>query len=180
MRDLRKEQERGALTMEASFVFPIMLLIILLMMVLGNAYYQKCRMDQIFNEAAIDGAAYCADPQLVKVEGGDIDTDSVLRVSANGGSGLGEVYDPTPLKEAAESGSEAAHGGSLTEFERLCDDAVSAYLEKAQLVPFGEAPLVGYLAARETEYLNLRILLLGRGAGLPAHVIRSRLRAAYV
>ena len=45
---------------------------------------------------------------------------------------------------------------------------------------FGEAPLVGYLAARETEYTNLRILLMGRGAGLPADVIRSRLRAGYV
>ena len=54
------------------------------------------------------------------------------------------------------------------------------YLSGAQYVPFGEAPLVGYLAARETEYTNLRILLMGRGAGLPADVIRSRLRAGYV
>jgi len=47
-------------------------------------------------------------------------------------------------------------------------------------VPFGEAPLLGYLAARETEYTNLRILLLGRSTGLSADVIRSRLRASYV
>lgn len=36
------------------------------------------------------------------------------------------------------------------------------YLAGAQSVPFGEAPLVSYLAARETEYTNLRILLMGR------------------
>ena len=71
-------------------------------------------------------------------------------------------------------------GGSLTEFEKLCDDAVGDYLAGAQMVPFGEAPLLGYLAARETEYTNLRILLLGRSTGLPADVIRSRLRASYV
>ena len=39
---------------------------------------------------------------------------------------------------------------------------------------------LGYLAARETEYTNIRILLMGRGAGLPADVIRSRLRNGYV
>ena len=54
------------------------------------------------------------------------------------------------------------------------------YLADAQFVPFGEAPLVGYLAARETEYTNLRILLMGRGAGIAPEVIRSRLRKTYV
>ena len=42
------------------------------------------------------------------------------------------------------------------------------------------SPLVGYLAARETEYTNLRILLMGRNTGLPADVIRARLRQSYV
>jgi V/A-type H+-transporting ATPase subunit C len=43
-------------------------------------------------------------------------------------------------------------------------------------VVFGEAPLIGYLAARETEYTNLRILLMGRAAGLDPEIIRARLR----
>ena len=54
------------------------------------------------------------------------------------------------------------------------------YLAGAQSVPFGEAPLVSYLAARETEYTNLRILLMGRAAGIDPAVIRTRLRASYV
>ena len=90
------------------------------------------------------------------------------------------MYEPTGFAGAAAAGAEALSGGPLTEFEKLCDDAVSAYLSQAQLVPFGEAPLVGYLAARETEFTNLRILLMGRGMGLSPDVIRSRLRAAYV
>ena len=68
----------------------------------------------------------------------------------------------------------------MTEFEKLCDDAVGDYLAGAQAIPFGEAPLVGYLAARETEYTNLRILLLGRAAGIDPAVIRTRLRKSYV
>ena len=77
---------------------------------------------------------------------------------------------------AAEAGEAALKGGSLTEFEKRCDDAVSDYLAGAQMIPFGEAPMLAYLAARETEYTNIRILLMGRAAGLSPEVIRSRLR----
>ena len=119
--------------------------------------------------------------KLALFQGGEVDPEDVLRVSANAGAGLDGVYGPTGLSAAAECAAEALKTGApLTEFERLCDDAVSEYLSSSQFVPFGEAPLVGYLAARETEYTNLRILLLGRGAGLSADVIRSRLRAVYV
>ena len=116
----------------------------------------------------------------VLFEGGDVDLGAILKVSADGGNGLAELYGPTRFQAAAEAGAEVLKGGSLTEFEKLCDDAVGDYLAGAQMVPFGEAPLLGYLAARETEYTNLRILLLGRSAGLPADIIRSRLRASYV
>ena len=45
---------------------------------------------------------------------------------------------------------------------------------------FGEAPLIGYLAARETELTNVRVILSGRLAGLDADTIRERLRESYV
>ena len=118
--------------------------------------------------------------KFVLLEGGEIDPEAVLKVSAAHGSGLLDLYGATELARAAEAGADALRGGSLTAFEKLCDDAVNEYLSAAQLVPFGEAPLIGYLAARETEYTNLRILLLGRAAGLSADVIRGRLRAGYV
>ena len=117
--------------------------------------------------------------KTVLLEGGSIGTDAVIS-AGNSGGGLTELYGPTPLQTAAEAGAEALRGGSLTAFEKLCDDAVGEYLAGAQFVPFGEAPLLGYLAARETEYTNIRILLMGRGAGLSADVIRSRLRNGYV
>ena len=116
----------------------------------------------------------------VLFEGGDVAPDALEKVAASGGSGLAEVYAPTGFAAAAEAGAAALKGGALTEFEKRCDDAVADYLAGAGLVPFGEAPLVSFLAARETEYTNLRILLMGRAAGLDADVIRARLRDMYL
>ena len=116
----------------------------------------------------------------VLLEGGTVPTDTVRSLAAARGSGMGEVYGPTALAEAAEAGAAALNGGALTAFEKRCDDAVSGYLDKAKYVAFGEEPLVGYLAARETELTNLRIVLMGRAAGLEPDVIRERLREAYV
>lgn len=116
----------------------------------------------------------------VLFEGGEISVDAVLTVGAARGSGMAELYAPTRFQAAAEAGVQALQGGPLTEFEKRCEDAVGDYLSGALFVPFGEAPLVGYLAARETEYTNLRILLMGRGAGIAPEIIRSRLRESYV
>ena len=61
---------RGTVIVEATFVFPIMFFVIFIMMVAGNAYFQKCRVENLVNKCAIDGAAYCADPLLEKTEEG--------------------------------------------------------------------------------------------------------------
>lgn len=91
------------------------------------------------------------------LEGGDLAPDAVAKAASSGAAGLRELYGATRFRDAAEAGAEALKGGPLTAFEKLCDDAVGDYLAGAQSVPFGEAPLVSYLAARETEYTNLRI-----------------------
>ena len=114
------------------------------------------------------------------LEGGTFSPEAVEKAASGGGAGLRDLCGTTRFRAAAEAGSDALNGGSLTEFEKLCDDAVEDYLAGAQYVPFGEAPLVGYLAARETEYTNLRIILLGRAAGIDPAVIRTRLRRSYV
>ena len=86
------------------------------------------------------------------------------------------------LAEAAALGAERALPGSgrLTEFERLCDNALMGYLAKARRVPFGEQPVIGYLYARESELTAIRIILSGRMEHLGADVIRERLRDSYV
>ena len=54
------------------------------------------------------------------------------------------------------------------------------YISAAKQVPFGEQPLIAYLAARDSEQTAIRIILTGRLAGLPTDVIRERLREPYV
>jgi len=116
----------------------------------------------------------------VLFKGGEVPMAELLRVSANRGAGLAELFAPTGLADAAAEGAKLFHGGAVTMFEKLCDDALTAYLDRARLIPFGEEPVLAYLVAKETEYTNLRIVLMGRMAGVPAEVIRSRLRAGYV
>lgn len=60
-----RRNESGSMTIvEATIVFPVMFLVIFLMLFAGNAYFQKCRVESIIMDAAIEGAAYCADPML--------------------------------------------------------------------------------------------------------------------
>ena len=70
--------------------------------------------------------------------------------------------------------------GALTAFERECDNALTAYLEAARRVPFGEQAVIGYLYAKEAELTAVRTILAGRRAGLSGERIRERLRETYV
>ena len=83
------------------------------------------------------------------------------------------------MSAAAAAGAAAIAGGRLTRFERLCDDAMLDHLRRARFVPFGDAPVIAYLAARERELTAVRIILTGRLAGLGPDTIRERLRESY-
>ncbi len=61
-------KENGAVIVEASIVFPIMLFVLLLMLYMGNVYYQQAKLNAIVDIAAVKGAAYCADPMLDNIE----------------------------------------------------------------------------------------------------------------
>ena len=114
----------------------------------------------------------------VLVEGGSIRVDSVQGAALGGN--LEELYRSTELRQAAELGAAAAQGGSLTAFEKACDDAVTAYLAQARRIPFGEQAVIGYLYAKELEFTAIRAIFAGRAAGLDGDTIRSRLRETYV
>lgn len=114
----------------------------------------------------------------VLVEGGNASPDQLLEVFEGTASAADVFYGQ--LAEAAAKGMEAAKGGRMTAFEKVCDNAVNAYLQEAQWVPFGDAVLVSYAAARENEITAARIILTGRLSGVPADSIRERLRDAYV
>ncbi len=58
------KKEDGMLIVEATIVFPVMFLVIFLMIFMGNAYFQKSRIDSIVTQMAYYGSAQCADPLL--------------------------------------------------------------------------------------------------------------------
>ena len=70
-------------------------------------------------------------------------------------------------------------GGSLTAFERLCDNYIISLLSKARLVSFGIEPVIAYLYARESEIKAIRIVMASKLAGVPAQQISERLRDTY-
>ncbi len=64
----RIKNSRGAVMVEAAFVFPITFFVLLVMIFLGNAYYQRSQMDAVITKAAYTGAARCMDPFNTYVE----------------------------------------------------------------------------------------------------------------
>lgn len=115
----------------------------------------------------------------VLVPGGAIPTEAVLQAALGNGE-LASRYARTPLEGAAALGGRLLQGGSLTEFERQCDNAITHYLTKGKRVAFGEQAVIGYLYAREAELTSIRVILTGKLAGLDNETIRERLRDAYV
>lgn len=114
----------------------------------------------------------------VLVPGGAV---SEQNLCAARGEELGTLFHTSRLAEAAEEGAakSAPGSGALTDFERMCDDAVMGYLSDGRRVPFGVEPIVGYLFARESEATIIRIIMTGRMAGLDHGTIRQRLRRTY-
>ena len=114
----------------------------------------------------------------VLFEGGTVSVSELMRRGPGGN--VAELFRSTALRDAAAAGEQAVGGGSLTEFEKLCDDAVLLTAGKARRVPFGVEVAIGYVAAREAELTAVRIVMSGLMAGIPAGTIRERLRESYV
>ena len=113
----------------------------------------------------------------VLIEGGNVGTQRIT--AAGDKDSLPALYGRSRLEKAASLGADALAGGSMTEFERACDNAVNAYLRDAKLVPYGCEPVAAYLAAVEGEIQAVRMILTGRLAGVRPQVIRERLRDLY-
>ena len=115
----------------------------------------------------------------VLLPGGNVEVHALV---SGKGSDLAALFRGGPLSEAAAAGAAltAPGSGGLTAFERMCDNAVMAYLAQARRIPFGEQAVIGYLYARESEFTAVRTILSGRMAGLDGDTIRERLRDAYV
>ena len=109
--------------------------------------------------------------------GGNVSEDRLL--SAGDGDGLAALFAHSPLEQAASLGVEALNGGSMTAFERACDNALNSYLRSAKLVSYGPEAVIAYIAAVEGEITAVRMILTGRLTGVAPETIRERLRDLY-
>lgn len=113
------------------------------------------------------------------VPGGTRGEETVAQAALSG-DGLEAVFAGTAFETAAAKGAKAASGGSLTEFELACDNAVTKVLTGAKYVGFGAEIVVAYLAAVESEITAVRMLLTGKLSGVKPEKLRERLRDSYV
>lgn len=112
------------------------------------------------------------------IEGGTVTAPTAAAAYADGT--IAELYECTKLRAAAEISKTIQSGGSLTEFERACDDAVSDFMSDSALIAFGAEPVAAYLAHFENELMSVRIILTGKLSGASPEAIRERLRTCHV
>lgn len=115
----------------------------------------------------------------VLIPDGGISAD-YLALSAYSGDGLVPLFTATPLQEAAALGMAAVKGGSLTKFEKECDDGIMRHLANLRMMYFGPELVTWYLSVEETNLINVRMILTGLQSGISPEKLRERLRETYV
>ncbi|MFA5844578.1 MAG: V-type ATPase subunit [Coriobacteriia bacterium] len=77
------------------------------------------------------------------------------------------------------TGATAAELADQDGLDVVLDDLAASELADARRVPYGPAPVIAYVLAREGEALALRSLLLGKLASVDPAVLRARLRRSF-
>ena len=109
------------------------------------------------------------------VEGGTVAPRNVID-AVTAGQTVEEIFSSSELRQAAAAGATAVSGGTLTEFERLCDNAMNRYCAGIRQESFGPAALIAYLHFLENQDQAVRIIVISRAAGLRGDSVRERLR----
>ena len=143
--------------------------------------YVRANIDSVNLRSAVRTLRMKKDSEFLRkvlFSGGTVSVESIAAAVEN--RELEKLYYSTALRQAAEYGVASVGGGSMTKFEKACDDAVTAVVARAKKVPFGVETVIAYVAAKEIEFTAVRVILTGRMAGLSGETIRERLRETYV
>lgn len=115
----------------------------------------------------------------VLIPNGNISGDYMAQ-AAFSGDGLASLFTAGPLAEAAQLGMAVMKGGTMTKFEKECDDAVLRHLANLRLMYFGPELVIWYLTIEETNIIDVRMILTGLAAGIAPERLKERLRDTYV
>lgn len=114
--------------------------------------------------------------QPMLLSGGGIRPDRIMKAYVRPAAEIAEVALGLPLLR--EVG--VAEFADPERLDVVGDDIIVRYLRAARLVAVGAEPVIAYVMAREAEVVALRILLVGRLAGVRSDALRDRLRDLYV
>jgi V/A-type H+-transporting ATPase subunit C len=109
--------------------------------------------------------------------GGIVPVDTFAATFAAEGIKERETALYNTLRKTRYNTTDNSSTDSLTVIERSCENAYLAFVGgEAKKKLFGAQVLAAFAVARETEVKNIRIVISGRAASLPAEVIKERLR----
>ncbi len=114
----------------------------------------------------------------VLIPGGEIKTKEYLDSFSKDIEAFRDVLKGTGYGELLDILTEST--GSVTEFEKACDNHVMKFIRKFRYKAFGVEPLIGYMIGKETDIKNARIILVGKVNRMNNDIIRERLRNGYV
>ncbi|MEW6309158.1 MAG: V-type ATPase subunit [Bacillota bacterium] len=112
----------------------------------------------------------------VLLPGGNIPTTRLLALLAADLEAIGAAFATSAYARVVEAGVRGLAAGSLTAMEKAADEHYLRVAGRARILAMGPEPVVGYALARENELRNVRITMTGKLNGVPADVIRERLR----
>lgn len=116
----------------------------------------------------------------VLAPGGGIPVAAISEAYTKGYDAIFALVSSSSYGKALEPAYDTIRsGGSLSLFEKLCDNALVAVLDEVRRIPFGIEPLLAYLAAKEGETKAARIVMTSKLAGVPPQQITERLRDTY-
>ncbi|MGX7106420.1 V-type ATPase subunit [Hutsoniella sourekii] len=110
-------------------------------------------------------------------EGGSLKPSEIVRAYRQGAQGVVNFYQNTEYHSLVPQVDVFSQPFQL---EQAIDDYQMKQLQAIKIVPFGPAPLVSYLLAKETENQNLRIVLQGIENGLDRELLANTLRLTFV
>lgn len=117
----------------------------------------------------------------VLLNGGTLDVRRFVALHGQPLDAFADRLARTPYwRIAAEGVRLLSEGAPLSGLEKLSDDYLTALIKEAKFVPLGPEPLFAYVLAKESEIRNIRIILAGKVNGVPAEIIRERLRDVHV
>ncbi|GEK91718.1 V-type ATPase subunit [Alkalibacterium kapii] len=111
---------------------------------------------------------------------GSIPKEDLLKLMDNDLNAVVQYYKNTKYRQLIERSIDDETGELTTvNVDYETDNAYMEKMREAKLESFGPMPIIAYLYAKETEVMNLRLVLSGKESGLTADEIRERMRLSY-